>query len=1217
MRDLVLQILCILFSLSIGCQEGNDTATTKFWHDIERSVRYHPEGNSFVIENGSRRFNRALYGGNSGFRVETGDLPEIALYMPRLGGTLRLGISKDEDFKWMIDAENIKARYIPGKMTYTITDPLVNGKTIFLEVLSMYHQEGVILRYRAPDIGENNSLVWVFGGASDQRFSREGDIGADPESVFYLKPENCINNKYYIDGNQFLLEYESKNKNHKQNKWLRGIFQAATSVHLIDAKSLDNFIEFNNSTDVENEIICGKVQCSGEWEYLCIYRPVEGKNLSYKGLREVFAEIDSLRQNVAERLTIRTPDPYINTLGGALAVAADAIWESPAYHHGAIAWRQQLNGWRGAYVADQLGWHDRARTHFAAYAKSQLTFPESGPVTPDTSRNLARQEEKIGTAMFTSGYISRYPEGQRLRAHHYDMNQVFIDQLIRHFDWTGDVSFLQEMWPVIKRHLAWEKRCFDTDGNALYDAYCSFWASDAVQYSGGGVTHASAYQYYANKRAAEFASILGKDPHPFLEEANRIKSAINDLLWLPERGYYAEYKDLLGKKIVHDVPGVWTIYHALDEGIADPFQAYQAMEYINNHIPKIPIIAHGLDRQDYYTISTTNWMPYTWSVNNVALAEVMHTSLAYWQAGRKEEAFLLWKSALLESMYLGASPGSIQQLSFYDAMRGELYRDFADPIGMTARSLVEGLFGVHPQLMEKCLVIEPGFPAQWDQASISTPDIDYEMIKSNLKEEYRIRHHFIDIEEIILKLDVVRGVDSVLVNGRPAEWKISKESIGLPGIEINIRELSEAFIEIYYNHEKLFNDELKFTGICGAKINLPIGDQTSISEVFDPQHCLTEVNLDVTSPSIILGNVPGNKIIFIKILQGEFLWWMPIKLKINKPVEITTGINTLGKNNLHITNYSGKEIHSKVIINGEESKEIIVSPGKKNPNYTLPDHLLVCGTNEIILKWDTFEYISSLINWEITNKNKNTYRSIDLTPLYNAEVDQVFNQQYLSPRPTSATVQLPTQGIGNWCYPYIHPELDDGGLRELTGSDDVFNSHNDIPFRTPGQEGKANIIFTSQWNNYPDLVTIPLKGKASHAYFLMAGTTNPMQSRIVNGKLTIFYQDGSKSELELINPDTWWPIEQDYYVDGYAFDIDLPKPPRIHLKTGLITRDFTSYTSIKGFTSTAIDGGAATILDLPLDQNKELKSLRLECIANDVVIGLMSVSLIEKPENEE
>jgi hypothetical protein len=41
-----------------------------------------------------------------------------------------------------------------------------------------------------------------------------------------------------------------------------------------------------------------------------------------------------------------------------------------------------------------------------------------------------------------------------------------------------------------------------------------------------------------------------------------------------------------------------------------------------------------------------------------------------------------------------------------------------------------------------------------------------------------------------------------------------------------------------------------------------------------------------------------------------------------------------------------------------------------------------------------------------------------------------------------------------------------------------------------------------------------------------------------------------------------------------------------------------------------INGGAATVLDLPLNRNKVLKEMTLVTVANDVVIGLMSLTLV-------
>jgi hypothetical protein len=40
------------------------------------------------------------------------------------------------------------------------------------------------------------------------------------------------------------------------------------------------------------------------------------------------------------------------------------------------------------------------------------------------------------------------------------------------------------------------------------------------------------------------------------------------------------------------------------------------------------------------------------------------------------------------------------------------------------------------------------------------------------------------------------------------------------------------------------------------------------------------------------------------------------------------------------------------------------------------------------------------------------------------------------------------------------------------------------------------------------------------------------------------------------------------------------------------------------------DGGAATLLDLPLNKSMELKNLVVKAIANDFVIGLLAITLL-------
>ena len=116
----------------------------------------------------------------------------------------------------------------------------------------------------------------------------------------------------------------------------------------------------------------------------------------------------------------------------------------------------------------------------------------------------------------------------------------------------------------------------------------------------------------------------------------------------------------------------------------------------------------------------------------------------------------------------------------------------------------------------------------------------------------------------------------------------------------------------------------------------------------------------------------------------------------------------------------------------------------------------------------------------------------------------------------------------------------------------------------------------------------------------MTGTTNPLQTQIDNAEVTVGYWDGTSERLLLRNPTNWTPIERDYFTDEYAFQVPTPRPLRVELGTGKIyVPDATSKPA----------GGAATILDIPLDPAKQLFTLTIKPLSNEVVIGLMGLTL--------
>jgi hypothetical protein len=89
-------------------------------------------------------------------------------------------------------------------------------------------------------------------------------------------------------------------------------------------------------------------------------------------------------------------------------------------------------------------------------------------------------------------------------------------------------------------------------------------------------------------------------------------------------------------------------------------------------------------------------------------------------------------------------------------------------------------------------------------------------------------------------------------------------------------------------------------------------------------------------------------------------------------------------------------------------------------------------------------------------------------------------------------------------------------------------------------------------------------------------------------------------------PETWWPIEQDYFIDDYQFPMEGPLPPRVDLRTGKVR--LLSLDTFKG-RGREVPGGAATVLDLALDPARQLQRLTVRTLSNDVVIGLMGTTL--------
>jgi hypothetical protein len=218
---------------------------------------------------------------------------------------------------------------------------------------------------------------------------------------------------------------------------------------------------------------------------------------------------------------------------------------------------------------------------------------------------------------------------------------------------------------------------------------------------------------------------------------------------------------------------------------------------------------------------------------------------------------------------------------------------------------------------------------------------------------------------------------------------------------------------------------------------------------------------------------------------------------------------------------------------------------------------------------------------------------LDLAPHYNGDIKTIFQQQYLSPRPQTCSVRLGVDGYSAWTFPYWKesaPVIDLDHLDQLSDGHGRILTPQNVPFRRFTAD--HNIAFTSLWDNWPRSVSVPVGQSAEMAWLLVCGSTFPMQTRIANAEIRFRYADGQEEKLELIPPENFWTLCP-WGGEDYNYELDalcLPKQPPPAVQLGRNCR--------------------AMVMSWKLRPGVELKEVTLETLSQDVVIGLMGLSLM-------
>ena len=323
-----------------------------FSAEVVRQSAYYPEGNAFVCVNGNNRYTRALYGSTAEWRVETSDRPIFATYKKNQTGNIRFRISDGRQTMWLDEAEYCKASYEAGRRDYLLKDKRWDMGELIVSLLAFHDAEGAIWRFTARGFGAGKMKVEaILSETAVPKPTRSGDIGS------FLKP---------------------------------GTFEPAASQTAVLGSVSKSFPAARSS---HSSRLSRSSHSSSSSEQI-FYFSVDGENRLFTAenaqMQPLFDAAETWRNRLASSIVFKTPDAYINTVGGALVMAADGAWDGKVWQHGAVGWRMSLPGWRGAYMGDFLGMQDRQRIHFDAYAKSQVT---DVPVTEPHLKDAKRSEE--------------------------------------------------------------------------------------------------------------------------------------------------------------------------------------------------------------------------------------------------------------------------------------------------------------------------------------------------------------------------------------------------------------------------------------------------------------------------------------------------------------------------------------------------------------------------------------------------------------------------------------------------------------------------------------------------------------------------------------------------------------------------------------------------------------------------------------------------------
>lgn len=1091
---------------------------------MRSNTHYTPMENGYAISGSSEVFNRTLYGSHANddkterFFTFAGDAPQFMgtvvdwtkdlVAAQEKCGVLNSGLAItpgqrfrfyysediDQTSRWFHNSEDILAEFKNGWMEYELSQmsswfPDVRVK---IEAYPLMPEDGYLVHYR---ISTDQRVFFVagFGGLTDMQDSLRCEYKDEPRR--YFSAGDAKGNVVEIGENRACIT-------HSDGKTMRVATSFPADFSCGSAKAMSEpypstFLGKEPETEDDHVVrISAAIEPGKVLDGYIIALYNSDEETLNKWL-ERKKPIEYIKQQIYAKyacIDVATPEKTLDLTIAPTVIALDASWHKNSFHHGAFAYHTPFLGWRNWYAPTALGWGDRVAKTMEMYlghitrgdVSQERVWYDDEPIPAGGDRFDKRfhtLENPVGRlpGYFLPDFTPRYDL--------YNMQECALDMMLYYIEWSGNLEIAEKYYDDFCSMAEWERRIYDPDDDGLYQNVLNTWISDGHNYNGAGCAQSTAYNYRANLVLSKIAKRIGRDGEVYAKRAEKIKKALNEKLWLAKEGVIAESLDTVGNCLIHPSVELASVYHVMDSDMIDDFRAYRTLKFTENHLKNIETPGSG-GRLCY----SSNWLPKQYSNCGIFPAENAHLALVYFKLGLKDEGKKIL-DGIADCYFTGRNPGMAAHIQSARGTSDFGDQDFTDVSSTYLRLVVEGLFGIRINHLDDCVTIAPGFPDEWEHASLILKDIALHYTRRGNQEIFNIYSDRTERKLIRIPMRSAE-VETVLLDGEPISYEI-EAAPNHSFLIIEADKVGRFQLRVMHGSNPVPTITSPNTVLAGNKIAFEVKG-ADLTEIFDVSETLEDITIVGNKVYAKAKDAAGDHTLFLRAVSGEYDAWLAADYE--------------------------------------------------------------------ILKEETIE----------TPQEDKIFEPVDITEFFNCNMTDVHEQAYIYPRPKGFSMGLFQNGrySHNWNQRGRNVVYVDDALFRNAGG--IVHSPSGIPFATPAEH--ENLACVSIYDVFPTKITIPLNGKGKEIAVLFIASTYCMQSHVENARITVTYQDGTTTYQKLV-----YPMNMDDW----------------------LTSALTTEAEIFYFN----DFNHATVQRIQIDPEKELADIRIEAVANEVIMGVIGVSV--------